>query len=150
MDEKKTKELIQLFINQYYEARSGDNSPEVRAALFKFIKDNEVPEHVADKVHEITGTTFSPGTPENPVDVIYAKYIAEKKGGTRNRNRHRKQSNRHRKQSNRHRKQSNRHKRTHRRRARRGGNMFHGSNATAPVMCLAGYKHIPCTAFSSA
>ena len=60
-----------------------------------------------------------------------------------------KQSNQHRKQSNRHRKQSNRHKRTHRRRARRGGNMFHGSNATPPVVCLAGNSKIPCTAFSS-
>jgi hypothetical protein len=41
--------------------------------------------------------------------------------------------------------------RTQRRtRARRGGNMFHGSNATPPVVCLAGNSKIPCTAFSSA
>ena len=44
-----------------------------------------------------------------------------------------------------------RHKRTQRRtRVRRGGNMFHGSNATAPVVCLAGNSKIPCTAFSTA
>lgn len=41
--------------------------------------------------------------------------------------------------------------RTQRRtRARRGGNMFHGSNATPPVVCLDGNSKIPCTAFSSA
>lgn len=46
---------------------------------------------------------------------------------------------------------SRRHRRTQRRtRARRGGNMFNGSNATPPVMCLAGNNQIPCTAFSSA
>jgi hypothetical protein len=28
--------------------------------------------------------------------------------------------------------------------------MFHGSYPSAPVVCLAGNKHIPCTAFSSA
>ena len=54
------------------------------------------------------------------------------------------------KQSKRCSKQSKRHKRTHRLRARRGGNMFHGSNATAPVVCVAGGNKIPCTAFSSA
>ena len=46
---------------------------------------------------------------------------------------------------------SRRHRRTQRRtRARRGGNMFHGSNATPPVVCLDGNSKIPCTAFSSA
>lgn len=40
--------------------------------------------------------------------------------------------------------------RTQRRRARRGGNMFHGTDATPPVVCLAGDNKIPCTAFSSA
>lgn len=35
-------------------------------------------------------------------------------------------------------------------RARRGGNMFHGSYPEAPVVCLAGASKIPCTAFSAA
>lgn len=42
-------------------------------------------------------------------------------------------------------------KRTQRRvRARRGGNMFHGSYPSAPVVCSAGGSKIPCTAFSGA
>lgn len=46
---------------------------------------------------------------------------------------------------------SRRHRRTQRRtRARRGGNMFHGSNATPPVVCLAGNSKIPCTKFTTA
>ena len=61
------------------------------------------------------------------------------------------------KHSNRHRHSTKgrgrRHKRTQRRtRICRGGNMnmFRGSNATAPMMCLAGDSKIPCTRFSTA
>ena len=36
------------------------------------------------------------------------------------------------------------------RRQSKSGLMFHGSYPSAPVVCLAGNKHIPCTAFSSA
>ena len=36
------------------------------------------------------------------------------------------------------------------RRVRRGGNRFHGSGPSAPVVCLAGSSKIPCTAFSAA
>ena len=32
----------------------------------------------------------------------------------------------------------------------KGKLMFNGSYPSAPVVCLAGDKHIPCTAFSSA
>ena len=139
MDEQKTKELIKLFIDQYYEVISGDSSPEVKTKLLNFIKDNKVSDSVAGKLYEITGTEFKRGTPQNPVDDIYAKYIVQKKGGTRNRKQHRKQS------------KYRRHKRTHRRRARRGGKlMFNGSYPSAPVVCLAGNSKIPCTAFSSA
>ena len=36
------------------------------------------------------------------------------------------------------------------RRVRRGGNMFHGSGPSAPIVCSAGGSKIPCTAFSAA
>ena len=49
----------------------------------------------------------------------------------------------------RHSKKSKRCNRTQRR-VRRGGNMFRGSYPSAPVVCLAGDKHVPCTAFSTA
>ena len=47
---------------------------------------------------------------------------------------------------------SKRCKRTTARRVRvhRGGNWFHGSGPSAPVVCLAGSSKIPCTAFSGA
>ncbi len=46
---------------------------------------------------------------------------------------------------------SKRCKRTARRvRVHRGGNWFHGSGPSAPVVCLAGSSKIPCTAFSGA
>ena len=35
------------------------------------------------------------------------------------------------------------------RNGRNGKLMFNGSYPTAPVVCLAGNRHIPCTAFSS-
>lgn len=139
--EPKIKELIQLLITQYYNVRSGDNTSKSGADITKFLQTNKDMNETSGQLWEIIGNVYARGTPSgNPVDVVYDKFKS-KTGGKGRRSSKRRHASKGKGRS-------RRHKRTHRR--HRGGNMFHGSNATPPVVCLAGSSKIPCTAFSAA
>ena len=143
--ESKIKVLIQLLITQYYNVRGGDDTTKSRADITEFIDKNKEMKQTSGALWEIMNNEYERGTPTgNPVDFFYNKFKSKTGGKGRRSSR----SNRKRRHASKGKGRSRRHKRTHRR--HRGGNMFHGSNATAPVVCLAGNSKIPCTAFSTA
>jgi len=136
----KIKELIQLLIN----FRAGKDTTTSDAAITKFLETNKDMAETAGALWRmIKDETEVP--PVNQVNFFYKKF--KSKGGKGRRS----------SRSNRKRRHASKGKRfkgcTRCRqckcRTRRGGNMFHGSNATAPVVCLDGNSKIPCTAFSS-
>jgi RNAse (barnase) inhibitor barstar len=140
----KIKELIQLLITYYKHARANHDTTTSDAAITKFFETNKDMTETADALWRIiTEETEVP--PVNQVNFFYNKF--KSKGGKGRRS----------SRSNRKRRHASKGKRfkgcTRCRqckcRTRRGGNMFHGSNATAPVVCLDGNSKIPCTAFSS-
>ena len=142
--ESKIKELIQLLITHYYNVRGGDDITKSRADITTFLEKNKDMTQTRDTLWVIINDVYASGTPPgNQVDFFYEKFKNKKGGKGR--------SNRKRRHASKGKGRSRRHRRTQRRtRIRRGGNMFHGSNATPPVVCLAGNSKIPCTAFSSA
>jgi hypothetical protein len=140
----KIKELIQLLITYYNNARAGENTTTSHAAITKFFETNKDMLETAHALWRII-TVETEVPPGNQVNFFYNKF--KSKGGKGRRS----------SRSNRKRRHASKGKRfkgcTRCRqckcRTRRGGNMFHGSNATAPVVCLDGNSKIPCTAFSS-
>ena len=142
--ESKIKELIQLLNTHYNNVRGGDDTTTSRADITTFLETNKDMNQTSDALWEIIGNVYARGTPQgNPVDFFYEKFKTKKGGKGR--------SNRKRRHASKGKGRSRRHRRNQRRtRARRGGNMFHGSNATPPVVCLAGNSKIPCTKFTTA
>ena len=142
--ESKIKELIQLLFTYYKHARASHDTTTSDTAITKFFETNKYMTKTADALWGIiTDETEVP--PGDQVNFFYNKF--KSKGGKGRRS----------SRSNRKRRHASKGKRfkgcTRCRqckcRTRRGGNMFHGSNATAPVVCLDGNSKIPCTAFSS-
>lgn len=140
----KIKELIQLLITFNNNLSAGKDTTTSDAAITKFCETNKDMAETAGALWRmIKDETEVP--PVNQVNFFYKKF--KSKGGKGRRS----------SRSNRKRRHASKGKRfkgcTRCRqckcRTRRGGNMFHGSNATAPVVCLDGNSKIPCTAFSS-
>jgi hypothetical protein len=156
-DEPRINELIKLQIDRYNALREVNDclsertcqsiseaaavaATEADRRFGEFMRTREIKQAVAEKIWDIIGKLFSPGTPANPVTDVLEEYKKTKGGGRRLRS-----------TRNRKRRHSKKGKRTQRRtHARRGGNMFRGSYPSAPVMCLADSSKIPCTAFSAA
>jgi hypothetical protein len=147
--ESKTKQLIQLLIVHYSNMRGDENTTQSRANIHDFLEKNADMNETSNALWEIIGDEYARGTPTgNIVDYFYDR-IKPKTGGKGRRS---SRSNRKRRHASKGSKGSKRCTRCRqcKCRTRRGGNMFHGSNATAPVVCLAGNSKIPCTAFSAA
>ena len=143
--ESKTKRLIQLLINHYSNVRGGDTI-QSRANLNDFLEINKDMNQPSGALWNIINNEYARGTPPgNQVDFFYDKFKPKTGGKGRRSSR----SNRKRRHASKGSKGCTRCRQC-KCRTRRGGNMFHGSNATAPVVCLAGNSKIPCTAFSAA
>lgn len=150
--ESKTKQLIQLLIVHYSNVRGDGDTTQSGANIDEFLKINADMKETSTALWKIINYEYARGTPTgNIVDYFYDR-IKPKTGGKGRRS---SRSNRKRRHASKGSKGSKGSKRCTRCRqckcrTRRGGNMFHGSNATAPVVCLAGNSKIPCTAFSAA
>lgn len=151
--ESKIKELIQLLIAYYdslnYWKKYSNNYDNVQQSLKNLNDFYETNAAIKDTKFDLW--KIIEDTKKNQVEFVYNKFkqLEQQKqleqsnagGKARSKRRHASKG----KGKNR------RHKRTQRRtRVRRGGNRFHGSNATPPVVCSAGNSKIPCTAFSTA
>jgi hypothetical protein len=144
--ESKIKELIHLLITYYKNSLARHDTTTSDAAITKFFETNEDMTETAHALWSIITDQYkTEGPPGDQVNFFYNKF--KSKGGKGRRS----------SRSNLKRRHASKGKRfkgcTRCRqckcRTRRGGNMFHGSNATAPVVCLDGNSKIPCTAFSS-